>query len=67
MTQTERILADLERGRVVDSLTALRRFGCMRLAARVGELRAAGHKIVTERRRVRTRDGHASVALYRMV
>ena len=65
-SQTDRILADLKRGRCVDSLTALRRYGTMRLAARVLELREAGYKIVTERRKVRTRTGDASVAIYRM-
>jgi hypothetical protein len=46
MTQNEQILAALKRGPLTP-LEALERFGCFRLAARVGELRQQGHSIVT--------------------
>lgn len=66
MTQSQRILTHLKRGRRLDPLTALRKFGTSRLAARVCELRAAGHRIVTERRTVRTGSGASVVAFYRL-
>jgi hypothetical protein len=65
-SQTESILRDLQRGRSINPLAALQRYGCGRLAARVAELRAEGHPIQTEMVRVRTRDGYARVAAYRM-
>lgn len=45
MTQTAQILRALERGRTLTPLEALTEFGCLRLAARVEELRASGHQI----------------------
>ena len=47
MTQSDRILSALERGAAISPLTALERYGCMRLAARIDELRRAGHNIKT--------------------
>lgn len=48
MTQTEHILAELQRGPLTP-LDALERCGCLRLAARISDLKAAGHTILTER------------------
>jgi hypothetical protein len=48
MTQTEQILAELKRGPITP-LEALEKCGCLRLAARVSDLKAAGHTILTER------------------
>lgn len=48
MSQNEQILAALRRGPLTP-LEALERFGCFRLAARVGELREQGHAIAVER------------------
>ncbi len=48
MTQNEQILAALKRGPLTP-LEALERFGCFRLAARVGELREQGHSIGVEK------------------
>lgn len=45
MTHREQIRAHLESGRSITPLEALDRYGCNRLAARVGELRAAGMRI----------------------
>ncbi len=45
MTQTECILAHLQSGHCLTPLDALRQFGCMRLAARIDDLRKAGHPI----------------------
>lgn len=47
MTQTELILDALQKGERLTPLDALERFGCFRLAARVKDLRADGHKIET--------------------
>lgn len=43
--QCAAILAHLKRGRQLSSLNALNLFGCFRLAARIHDLRARGHKI----------------------
>jgi hypothetical protein len=45
-TQSERIL-DWMTKQPIDPLTALTKFGCLRLAARINDLRNAGHFIVT--------------------
>ena len=45
MTQNEAILAALKKGKRLTHLDALFEFGCNRLAARVLELRQAGHDI----------------------
>jgi len=67
MTQSAQILAHLNRGQSIDSMTALREYGCNRLAARILELRAAGVAIETEMRKVQTRSGSATVAVYRLM
>ncbi len=46
-TQNQKILAHLTRGQVLTPMTALSRFGVFRLAARVAELKRAGHDIRT--------------------
>jgi len=66
MTQSAQILAHLNRGQSIDPMTALREYGCNRLAARILELRAAGVAIETEMRKVQTRSGSATVAVYRL-
>ncbi len=64
MTQRERVLALLKAGRCLSAIDALRLVGTNRLAARVFELREAGHDIRRRLVRVRTRDGHARIAIY---
>ncbi len=44
-TQTQVILEALQSGKRLTPLDALNLCGCMRLAARIHELRQAGHKI----------------------
>lgn len=44
-SQAERILSHLKAGNRLTPREALDRFGCMRLAARIHELREAGHDI----------------------
>lgn len=46
MSQKSQVLAHLRRSRL-DPLTALRRYGCLRLAARIDELRSQGYEIVS--------------------
>ena len=46
MSQSQAILDYLQSGHVLTPLEALQKFGCFRLAARVHDLRAAGHNIV---------------------
>ena len=48
MTQTESILAYMEKNGSIDPLRAFLDLGIMRLGARIWDLRAAGHKIDTE-------------------
>lgn len=62
MSQCDAILGFLRSGYPLTALEALKRFGCLRLAARIGELRERGH--VIESREVRV-SGKA-VAEYRM-
>lgn len=47
-SQNEEILAWLQAGKTISPLEALERFGCFRLGGRIFELKAAGHKIVTD-------------------
>lgn len=54
MTQSQQILAHLEKGRTLTPKDALQRFGCFRLAARVHDLECAGHVI---HRRIERADG----------
>lgn len=45
-SQRERVLLHLKR-KQIDPMTALRRYGCLRLAARIDELRNQGYEIVS--------------------
>jgi hypothetical protein len=47
-TQTDRILAILERGRGITPIQALNNLGCFRLSARIMELKKRGHAIRME-------------------
>ena len=47
MTQAQRILSHLKRGNKLTPKGAASRFDCMRLAARVADLRDEGHDIKT--------------------
>lgn len=46
-SQSAEILTWLRRGKSITPLLALRRFNCFRLAARIRDLREAGHDIKT--------------------
>lgn len=64
MTQCDRILADLQAGHALTALEALQRHQCLRLAARIDELRQQGHAIAAEK--IKTPSG-AHVASYRLI
>lgn len=48
MTQTDQILAALKNGPLTP-MDALARYGCFRLAARIGELRERGYPVSVEK------------------
>lgn len=48
-SQNKQIAAWLNSGNTITSLEALKRFGCMRLASRINDLRQRGMDIVTEK------------------
>lgn len=48
MTQNERIAKDLKAGKRLTALTALTRYGCLRLSGRILELRESGMNIKTK-------------------
>ena len=47
MSQNQQILKHIQEHGSINPLMALERYGCMRLAARISELREKGHKIET--------------------
>jgi hypothetical protein len=51
MTQLEQIQKHLKEGNEINPLMALERFGCMRLAARIADLRSMGMEIETQIRK----------------
>ena len=56
MTQKTDILKHLEAGKSLTPLGALNSFGCMRLAARISDLRGDGHAIEVKMVKVSGRD-----------
>lgn len=63
-TQRNRVLEHLKKRGPLTQLEALDRYGCLRLGARVYELREAGYAIETRRKAVKTRAGRSVVAEY---
>lgn len=67
MTQTLLILRYLQDFGAITPLDAMREFGCMRLAARISDLRAAGFKISREMKTMENRYGNrVTYAEYRL-
>jgi len=62
-SQSEKILAHLKQGKTLTPLQALTQFHCLRLGARILELRQAGYRIATE---WRTLSSGKRIAEYRM-
>ena len=48
MSQNTQILSYLKQGKKLTPITALNKFGCFRLSARILDLRKQGHQINTE-------------------
>lgn len=48
MTQADQILLHLQSGQTITPIEALELFRCFRLAARIADLKALGHNILTE-------------------
>lgn len=46
-TQNDMILLDLIKGREITALQAVGNYGCLRLSARIADLKGHGHKITT--------------------
>lgn len=68
MTQCDRILRHLREVGPITPIDALRDYGCMRLAARIGELRAEGYAIVKDREQNVNRYGErVTYAKYQLV
>lgn len=66
-SQCASILKWMREGKPITPLLALQHFGCLRLAARIANLRDAGHLISSTMITVTNRDGSQSrVAEYRL-
>ena len=63
MSQSERIYRHLAHGKPLTPIVALKRFGCLRLAARIADLRREGHDIRTHI----VRKGRKAFAAYRLL
>ena len=67
MKQTESILQYMRTYGAITPLEALKDCGCMRLAARISDLRKAGHNITSRKVAVIRRDGSkAYIERYRL-
>ena len=67
MRQTEQILHHMERYGSITALEAMQEYGCMRLGARVWDLRQDGHRILREMVEGRNRFGDTTrFARYRL-
>lgn len=65
--QTIQILSYMKEHGSITPMEAVQHIGCMRLAARISELKDRGYNIKTELKTVATRDGTAKVASYSLV
>lgn len=63
MTQSEQILSALKKGKTVSALEALLQFNCLRLAARIRDLRNQGYRIKTHLKQ----NGRKRWAVYSLV
>lgn len=60
------ILDDLQKGKKITPRQAMTDYGCMRLGARIYDLRKAGYIIQSRMIEVPTRNGHTHVSEYWM-
>ena len=67
MTQCDRILRHLEDFGSIDPMTAIKEYGCMRLASRIADLRGRGVEIIAKRTKGKNRYGEqTSYCVYRL-
>ena len=67
MTQCYRILRHMKDYGSIDPMTAIKEYGCMRLASRIADLKDMGYDIVSERTRGKNRyDEPTSYCTYRL-
>ena len=67
MTQSEMILRYMHENGSITPLDAMREFGCMRLGARIYELKQAGTRIIKENQTAKNRYGESvTYARYRL-
>ena len=67
MSQTEMILGHLQAHGTITPIEAMESYGCMRLGARIWDLRKAGHTIIREDETGKNRYGQpVRYARYRM-
>ena len=67
MTQCQRILRHMEDFGCIDPMTAIKEYGCMRLASRIADLKGMGHEIIAERAKGTNRYGEqTSYCVYRL-
>ena len=68
MTQQERILNFMREHKTITPKQAMQELGCMRLGARIWDLKHAGNLILTEREQAENRYGEMTTyARYRLV
>lgn len=63
-TQNEEVLDYLKTHAAIDSHIARKKLGIERLAARIKDLKNAGHNILSHMKKVKTRRGETKVAEY---
>ena len=64
ISQCDKILEYIKLHGSITPLDAVKHIGCMRLAARISDLKKLGYNIKTEKKKVITRDGTTIVASY---
>ena len=68
MTQCDLILRHLEDYGSIDPMTAIREYGCMRLASRIADLKDRGYTIIAERMKGKNRyQEETNYCVYRLV
>lgn len=67
LTQCDRILRHMEDYGCIDPMVAIQEYGCMRLAARIADLKEMGHEIRSDRKSGKNRYGETtSYCVYRL-
>lgn len=65
MNQAQKIFQYMQEHGTITSMDAIREFGCMRLAARIADIKKEGHIVNRKLETVINRDGYkTSIAVY---